>query len=162
MGLHRRINRTYGIGITSFSHVYNLGVTAVLTNLWSNDINTSRVCFHCNQCINTKLVPLFHFHSFFSLIIYTPDLPLRLLPLQKPLQHRNNFLQTSKPHPQLTHNLLLILAQLDIEILPVRTRAHRGAEDGLHHEGVVRFQRVAVGGAEGGGELVGAGCDVLG
>jgi len=59
------------------------------------------------------------------------------------------------------HNRL-VGAQLDVEVLPVRTRGHGGAEDGLDEEGVVRLQGAAVGVAEGDGELLGGGFEVRG
>ena len=79
-------------------------------------------------------------------------LPFRILPLQKRLQNRNNLHQRTQPRLQLTLHLRLtpLCPQLRIKVLTVRTRAHRSAENRLHHEGMVRFERVAVGGAEGG------------
>ena len=91
------------------------------------------------------------------------NLPLRLLPVQEPLENRNNFLQRRQPRPQLTlHPLLIALTRkLRIEVFAVRTRAHRSAEDRLHQERVVRLERTAVRGAERGRDLFGRVSEVL-
>lgn len=101
----------------------------------------------------------------FEHTIHIPyHLPLRLLPVQKPLQNRNDPLQRSQPSLQLLlYPLFLPLpGKLSVEVLAVRTRAHRGAEDGLHHEAVMWFQSIAVRGAEGGREFFGGGGQILG
>ena len=82
-------------------------------------------------------------------------LPFSLLPRLELLQDRHLLLQRLQPLPRRRVHLRGVVSQLSVKVLAVRRRGHGGAEDGLHHEGVVGFQRVAVGGAEGGGELVG-------
>ena len=100
-----------------------------------------------------------------------PHLPLRLLPALELLQNADNLLKAGEPRIKLLVNALLVVAQVGIESLAVGRGAHRGGEDGLDHEGVVGLEGVAVGGAEGFGELgggvgeVGAealGCEVEG
>lgn len=84
-----------------------------------------------------------------------PPLPFRLLPPLKPLQNRHLPLQGLQPLPRRLVHLLVIIAQLRVKVLPVRRRGHGGAENGLHHEGMVGFQGAGVGGPEGGRELFG-------
>ena len=87
-------------------------------------------------------------------------LPLRLLPPLELLQYRHLPLQRPQPLPRRLVHLRGVVAQLGVEILPVRRGGHGGAEDGLHHEGVVGLQRAGVGGPEGGRELLGGGLQV--
>ena len=82
-------------------------------------------------------------------------LPFRLLPPLKLLQYRHLLLQPFQPLARGGVHLGGVVAQLRVEILAVRRGGHGGAEDGLHHEGVVGLQRAGVGGAEGGRELFG-------
>lgn len=93
-------------------------------------------------------------------------LPLRLLPRLERLQNRHLPLQRLQPLPRRRVHLAGVVAQLGVKVLAVRRRGHGGAEDGFHEEGVVGFERVGVGGSEGGGELVGGvdevGADALG
>lgn len=91
-------------------------------------------------------------------------LPLRLLLLQERFQNSNNPPQRCQPRLQLTlHPLLIPLSpKLRIEILSIRTRRHRSAEDRLHHERMVGFEGVAVRGTEGGRQLFGGSGEVLG
>jgi hypothetical protein len=99
------------------------------------------------------------------------NLPLRLLPSLELLQDAHNLLQARKPSIKLLVDTLLIVTEVLVESSAVRRGAHGGGEDGLDHEGVVGLEGVAVGGAEGLGELgggvgeVGAealGCEVEG
>jgi hypothetical protein len=107
-----------------------------------------------------------HSNSKHAFIIYAlprcVDLPLGLLPLQETLQDRNDLLQTCQPNPQLRSHLLHICTQLRIKVLTVRSRRHGGAENGLHHEGMVGLEGAAIGISEGGRELLTCGSDVLG
>jgi len=82
-------------------------------------------------------------------------LPFRLLPALELLQNANNLLQAGEPSIELLVNALLVVAQVGVERLAVGRSAHGGGEDGLDHEGVVGLEGVAVGGAEGLGELAG-------
>ena len=82
-------------------------------------------------------------------------LPLRLLPALELLQNANNLLQAGEPGIELLVDALLVVAQVGVEGLAVGRGAHGGGEDGLDHEGVVGLEGVAVGGAEGLGELAG-------
>jgi hypothetical protein len=113
-----------------------------------------------NPCIRSPTYPALSSNIPHS--IYT--LPLRFLSIQEALQNRNNPLQRRQPRPQLTLHLLLIAlaAKLRVKVFTIRTCAHRGAEDRLHHEGVVRFEGAAVRGAEGCRELFGGSGEVLG
>jgi hypothetical protein len=99
------------------------------------------------------------------------NLPLSLLPSLELLQNANNLLQARKPGIELLVDALLVVTEVLVESSAVRRGAHGGGEDGLDHEGVVGLEGVAVGGAEGLGELgsrvgeVGAealGCEVEG
>ena len=83
------------------------------------------------------------------------NLPLRLLPALELLQNANNLLQAGEPGIELLVDALLVVAQVGVERLAVGRGAHGGGEDGLDHEGVVGLEGVAVGGAEGLGELAG-------
>ena len=47
----------------------------------------------------------------------------------------------------------MLITQLREEIFPVGRSAHSSAEDGFDDEGVERFERLAVGVTEGGGEF---------
>jgi hypothetical protein len=89
------------------------------------------------------------------------SLPLRLLPLQELIQHRDILLEALEPLLQLRLHLRIVGSQLLVEVLPVRCRAHGGAEDGLHDEGVMWLEGVAVGFAEGVGEFFGGVRDVV-
>lgn len=91
-----------------------------------------------------------------------PTLPLRLLGVQKRLQDGNQLLERRQPSRQFGCDLLRVFTELNVEILAVRTRTHRGAENRLHHEGVVRFERAAVRGPEGDAEFFGYVGEVLG
>jgi hypothetical protein len=86
-------------------------------------------------------------------IIYPLRLPLRLLPRQKPIENRNILFQALEPLLQLRLHFCVIIAQFLVKVLAVRRRAHRGAENRLHDERVVRLECVAVGIAERVGEL---------
>jgi hypothetical protein len=86
--------------------------------------------------------------------IRVSHLPLRLLPSQELLQDSKVLLQATKPLLELSLDLRIVIAELLVEVLPVWCCAHGGAEDGLHDEGVVRLEGVAVGIAEGVGELL--------
>jgi hypothetical protein len=99
------------------------------------------------------------------------NLPLSLLPSLELLQNANNLLQARKPGIELLVDAFLVVTEVLVESSAVRRGAHGGGEDGLDHEGVVGLEGVAVGGAEGLGELgsrvgeVGAealGCEVEG
>lgn len=93
-----------------------------------------------------------------------PD-PTRALPLpvlvQKGLQNGYLALQRRQPLLQLGRYLGLVIAKAGVEILAVRTGAHGGTEDGFDKEAMVGLQRGAIGGAEGGAELVVRGGEVL-
>lgn len=95
-----------------------------------------------------------HILSYPDTHTYHP-LPLRLLTPHKLLQNPHTLLQTHQPSIQLLIHPLLIIPQFGIKVFPVRRRAHRGAENRLDDEAVVRFERVAVGVAEGVGEFFG-------
>jgi hypothetical protein len=86
--------------------------------------------------------------------IRVSHLPLGLLPGQELLQNSKVLLQTTKPLLQLTLDLRIVVTELLVEVLPVWCCAHGGAEDGLHDEGVVGLEGVAVGIAEGVGEFL--------
>ena len=51
-------------------------------------------------------------------------------------------------------DLRIVTAELSVEVLPVWCSAHGGAEEGLDDEGVVGLEGVAIGIAEGVGELL--------
>ena len=84
-----------------------------------------------------------------------------LLPCQKRVQDSEELLQRCEPLFQLSLDLAVIIAKLAVEVLAVRCSAHGSAEDGLDHEGVVGLECVAVGVAEGVGELLGGVGDVV-
>jgi hypothetical protein len=113
---------------------------------WLHDI-----VFHINHR-STQLCQCFSPHA-----SYHP-LPLCLLPRQELLQDSKILLQATEPLLQLSLDLCIVVAELLVEVLPVWCCAHGCAEDGLHNEGVVWLEGVAVGIAEGVGEfLVGVG-----
>lgn len=80
-------------------------------------------------------------------------LPLRFLACGKGPQDLHVLLQRCQPRLKRWLDLAWVVSKLSVEVLAVWGRAHCGAEDGLDHEGVVRLERVAVGVAEGVGEL---------
>jgi hypothetical protein len=88
-------------------------------------------------------------------------LPLRLLPRHELVQDGKVLLQALEPLLELSLHLRVVVTQLVVEILPVGGRAHGGAEDGLHDEGVVWLEGVAVGVAERVGEFFGGVGDVV-
>jgi hypothetical protein len=88
-------------------------------------------------------------------------LPLRLLPRHELLQDGKVLLKATEPLLQLSLHLCVVITQLVVKVLPVRGRAHGGAEDGLHNERVVRLEGVAVGVAERVGEFFGRVGDVV-
>ena len=90
-----------------------------------------------------------------------PNLPFRLLPPLKLLQNAHLPLQRLQPFPRLLLHQSLIIAQFRKEVFAVRCRGHGGTEDGFHHEGVVGFERVAVGVPERGRELFGGVLEVV-
>ena len=81
-------------------------------------------------------------------------LPLSLFPGQELVQCSNNLLQCSQVALELLLDLRIITAKLSVEVLPVWCGAHGGAEQRLDDERVVRLEGVAVGIAEGVGELL--------
>jgi len=81
------------------------------------------------------------------------DLPLGLLPSLELLQNADNLLQARKPCIELLVDTRLVVTKVLVEGSAVRSGAHGGGEDGLDHERVVGLEGVAVGGAEGFGEL---------
>jgi hypothetical protein len=97
------------------------------------------------------------FAHFLSLSSAPSPLPFRLLTLQKRLQNRHLGLQTVQPNLHLPRNLLLITAQLGIEVFSVRRRGHGGAENRLNQKAVVGFEGCAVGIAERDAEFIGGG-----
>ena len=102
---------------------------------------------------------------------YLSNLPLRLFPSLELLKNANNLLQAREPGIELLVDTLLVVTKVLVECGAVWSGAHGGGEDGLDNERVVGLEGVAVGGAEGFGELggrvgeVGAealGCEVEG
>lgn len=91
-----------------------------------------------------------------------PYLPLSLLSALETLKDVNLGLQRLQPSAEVGRNLCLIVAKLSIEVLAIWTRGHGGGEDWLNQEAVVWLQGVAVGVAEGDGELVGWALEVGG
>lgn len=75
-------------------------------------------------------------------------LPLRLLAIEKRLDDSNDLVERSEVLAQLLLDLLLVVAELGVEVLAVGAGGHGGAEDGLDEEAVVRLERDAVGAAE--------------
>lgn len=144
---------------------------ARITNSCSFFKSDCGIPFHSHNSCHHHISISSLFHNASPPSIYTPfappfelNLPLRLLCLQKRLHNRNHLSQRLQPNLEFLLHFRRIFPQLHIEILSVRDGAHRGAEDRFHHEGVVRFERRAIGGAEGDGELFGAtwGGEVLG
>ena len=82
-------------------------------------------------------------------------LPLGLLPGEELVQDGNILLQRSQPLLQLGLNLGLVVSKLLVKVGAVWGSAHSGAENGLDDERVVGLEGVAVGIAEGVGELLG-------
>lgn len=84
---------------------------------------------------------------------FFPSLPLSLLSSQELLQNSHDLLERGQPGVELLVHTLAVLAQLGVEVGAVRGGAHGGAENRLDDERVVGFEGVAVGGAEGLGQL---------
>jgi hypothetical protein len=84
----------------------------------------------------------------------TSCLPLGLLPGQELVQCSNDLLQRRQVALELLLDLRLVAAELSVEVLPVWCGAHGGAEQRLDDERVVGLESVAVGIAEGIGELL--------
>jgi hypothetical protein len=82
-------------------------------------------------------------------------LPLRFLPALELLQNAYNLLEAPKPLIELLVHACLIISQVCVESFTVRRGTNGSAENRLDHERVVGFEGVAVGGAEGLGELGG-------
>ena len=97
----------------------------------------------------------FQCHFLLAYHIITSYLPLSLLLGQELVQCSNNLLQRREVRLQLLLDLGVVLAQLGVEVLPVRCGAHGGTEERLDDEGVVGLERAGVGLAEGVGELLG-------
>lgn len=108
------------------------------------------------------LGPLFTPQWPHTLSVQVYNLPLGLLAVKESLEDGKQLFQSGQPGSHLLQDFLLVLTELDVEVLSVGAGTHSGAEDGLHHEGVVGFEGCAVGVSEGGGELFAGGCDVLG
>ena len=89
-----------------------------------------------------------------SFHIITSYLPLSLLACQELVQCSNNLLERRQVLLELLLDLRIVTAELSVEVLPVRCSAHGGAEEGLDDEGVVGLEGVAIGIAEGVGELL--------
>lgn len=70
--------------------------------------------------------------------------PLRLLPRHKLIQNAHDPLQALQPRIQLLAHPGLIIPQLRVKVLPIRRRAHRGAENRLHDERMMLLQRPTV------------------
>lgn len=81
-------------------------------------------------------------------------LPFRLLSPLELLQYTHLLLQRLQPLPSLLLHLLLVVSKFCKEILSVWGSGQCGAEDRLHHEGVVGFESVTVCVLEGDGEFV--------
>lgn len=81
--------------------------------------------------------------------VSSPLLPLGFLPAQKLLQNSNPLFQSLHFLLQGVLHLGAVFAKLCVEVLPVRGGGHGSAEDGLDDEGVVGFEGVSVGLAEG-------------
>lgn len=94
------------------------------------------------------------------------DHPTRLLPLGvlarlEGLQDGHHLLQGGDLLLHGGEDLGLIITQLFEEGLAVRGRGHGSAEDGLHHERVVRLEGTAVGFAEGVRKFLGGVVEVV-
>ena len=98
-------------------------------------------------------------HSFSSYLIQSqfviPLLPLRRLASHKVLQDRHPLFQRSQPLLHFALALDRVVVQLRVEVLSVRCRRHGRGKDRLDQEAVVWLESVAVGMAEGDGELFG-------
>lgn len=90
-----------------------------------------------------------------------PLLPLGFLATQELLQDRNPFLQSLHFLLEGGLHLCAVVAQLGVEVLPVRGRGHRSTENRLDHKRVVRLQGVSVRLAEGLGQLLASVVDVM-
>ena len=84
----------------------------------------------------------------------SPSLPLGIGGVEEALEDANDLVQRLQVLPELHLDLLLVGAELDVEVFAVRARAHGGTEDGLHEHAVVGLEGDAVGVAEGLRELV--------
>lgn len=104
---------------------------------------------------------LSRFVSFHATHLFCDCLPLGLLGLQETLEDAHNLVEGGEVGAQLLHDLGDVVAKLGVEVLPVGTGAHGGAEDGLDHEAVVGLEGDAVCVAERVGQFLGAAGYVL-
>lgn len=88
-------------------------------------------------------------------------LPLGFLALLEGLQDGHHLLQGNNLLVHLGNDLGLVITQLGVEVLAVRSRGHRSAEDRLDQEGVVRLEGAAVGFTEGLGQFLGGVVEVV-
>lgn len=87
---------------------------------------------------------------------------LETLADEEGLQDVDNLLESGKVLLELGIDLVLVIAELAVKVLAVRTGTHGGAEDGLDQEAVVGLEGAIVGSAEGGRELLVGGGDIVG
>lgn len=87
---------------------------------------------------------------------------LDALAVEEGLEDVDNLLQGGEVLLELGIDLVLVIAELGVEVLAVRASAHGGTENGLDEEAVVGLESDIVGGTEGGGKLIGSDVDVVG
>ena len=87
---------------------------------------------------------------------------LDALAVEEGLENFDNVLESGEVLLELSIDLVLVVAELAVEVLAVGAGAHGGAEDGLDEEAVVRLEGDVVGGAEGGRKLLVSSNDVVG
>lgn len=90
-----------------------------------------------------------------------PLLPLGFLACLEGLQDGHHLLQRRDLLLHSREDLGLVISQLGIEVLAVRSRGHGGAEERLHHERVVRLEGATIGITEGVGQLLGRVVEVV-
>jgi len=119
-----------------------------------------RACI-IQHCIADHVHHSYHRTCQYLSSLHLPCLPLGLLLRQECVQDSNKLLQRGEPLLELSLYLAFVVAQLSVEVLAVGCGAHGSTEYGLDHEGVVGLECVAVGIAEGVGELLGGVGDVV-
>jgi hypothetical protein len=65
------------------------------------------------------------------------DLPFGILGIEETLEDADDLLEALQVYAKFFLNLLVVVAELAVEVLAVRAGAHGGAEDGLHEEAMV-------------------------
>lgn len=95
-----------------------------------------------------------YFSSLKALEVVVSFLPLGVLAVEEALEDADNLLEGGEVDAEFGLDLVVVVAELGVEVLAVGGGAHGGGEDRLDEEAVVGLEGVAVGVAERVGELL--------